>query len=417
MRTLNRIRNSGFLPWLRSMLPHRLVNLLVHLPVAWLANFYYGFPAKRLEVIGVTGTKGKTSTTHLLYHILKKSGRRVALISSLGAFIGNARVDTGLHVTNPAPFVLQRLLAKAVLNGKRIVILEVTSHGLDQYRNWGIHFALALFTHLKSDHLRYHGGIVGYRRSKAKLIKQSQSTLLNSRDPSLSFLQAQAKRWGIRYAIYRPRSEDFFDQNREAAIAAASELGVSPRQARLALADFPGVTGRMEVVHSGKFMVVIDFAHTPDSLEAALMALRRRVSKGRLIAVFGCAGERDPGRRKMGAVAARHSELFIITAEDPRTESVEAIMEEIAGYARNAGAEELTKDESLNQAPRRKRAVFVRIPNRKEAIVTAIGVAGPGDVVGLFGKGHERSMCFGRTEYPWSEHQVVIDALKKRGIR
>lgn len=414
-RMVVRMRDSRGFRWMRTRFPQRLVNLTIHLPVAILSNLFYGFPGRKLNVVGITGTKGKTTTAHLLYHILHESGRNTALISTLGAKIGGAHIDTGLHVTNPAPPALQRLLKHALKRGSQIAILELTSHGLDQYRDWGIPIALALFTHVRNDHLRYHGGVEGYRRAKAKLIKQARIALFNSLDPSLPFLRSVAKHEGVEYAIYRPKRDDFDAQNREAAIAAAVKMGVKRSQAAQFLKSFPGVEGRMEVVHAGDFTVIVDFAHTPESLEAALRSLRLRVGKdGRLIAVFGCAGERDPGRRKMGAVAARLADIFIITAEDPRTESVEEISHEIAAHARGSGAYEVDPGELTN--PKRAleaRSTFTRIPDRREAIAAAIHLARSGDVIGLFGKGHEKSMCFGTTEIPWSEHAVVREALKK----
>lgn len=413
-RMVDRMRDSRGFKWMRTRFPQRLVNLTIHLPVAILANLFYGFPGRKLNVVGITGTKGKTTTAHLLYHILHESGRKTALISTLGAKIGAAHIDTGLHVTNPAPPALQRLLKRALQSGSQIAILELTSHGLDQYRDWGIPFALALFTHVRNDHLRYHGGREGYRRAKAKLIKQARMALFNSLDPSLPFLRSVARQDGVRYAIYRPKRDDFDVQNREAAIAGAVKMGVKRSQAAQALKSFPGIKGRMEAVYAGDFTVIVDFAHTPESLEAALNSLRSRIGKdGRLIAVFGCAGGRDPGRRKMGAVAARLADIFIITAEDPRTESVEEISHEIAAHARGSGANEVDPGELANQRRTLEaRSTFTRIPDRRAAIAAAIHLAQSGDVIGLFGKGHEQSMCYGHVEYPWSEHEAVRQALK-----
>ena len=155
----------------------------------------------------------------------------------------------------------------------------------------------------------------------------------------------------------------------------------------------------METIFDDKFKIIIDFAHTPESLQAALREIKLNLKKGgKLIAVFGCAGERDHGRRRMGAVAARSADFFVVSAEDPRTESVEAISQEIADYAVKAGAIEEKN--------------FIRIPDRQEAINFAVKMAKTGDVVGLFGKGHEKSMCFGKTETPWNEHEAVKKALK-----
>lgn len=406
---------SRVLPdWIRRWIPNSWLNTIYHFPKAVLANLIEGFPAAKLDVIGITGTKGKTTTAHLLHHIISASGRRAVLISTLGAYFDTRKVDTGSHVTNPGPFLLQRLLSRAVQEGYKLVILEVTSQGLAQYRNWGIGFRLGLFTHIHADHLGYHGGIAPYRKAKARLIGQSKRILVNASDPAVEFLKSVAQQKHVPITVYRPRTRDVQSQNRAAAIAAASALGIPRNQAVAALQSFPGVSGRLEVVKDSPFTVVIDFAHTPESLSLALRELRNRVRKGgRLIAVFGCAGERDPGRRRMGAVAARLADFFIVTVEDPRTEGVEKISQEIASYAIEAGAVETT--DTRVQPGHNRRVQFARIPDRQQAVSTAIKMARRGDVVGLFGKGHERSMCFGKTEVYWSEHEAVKQAFRKRG--
>lgn len=414
LRIWKALRYSKPVVWFRNKLPDSVVNLGLHLPKAILANFIYGFPSKKLSLIGVTGTKGKTSVAHLIHHILVRANRKVGLISTLGAFFNAQEIDTGLHVTNPDPFALQRLLRQAVNQGLDFVVLEVTSQGLAQFRNFGLHFRLAVFTQVRSDHLEYHGSEEAYLKAKAKLIKMSDKALLNAADPGLNSLLHEARVYGVPTLIYRGDSR-FKSQNYEAAIAAAAELGIAKDKARKALSSFPGVVGRMEIIKAKPFTIVIDFAHTPDSLEAALTELRPLVKRGgRLIAVFGCAGERDPGRRKMGAVAAKLTDFFIITAEDPRDEGVEKISEEIAHYARAEGARELSigKAERLSLA---RQINFIRLPDRQAAINFALENAVPGDVVGLFGKGHEQSMCFGREEHPWSETEAVKKALRKRG--
>jgi UDP-N-acetylmuramoyl-L-alanyl-D-glutamate--2,6-diaminopimelate ligase len=253
---------------------------------------------------------------------------------------------------------------------------------------------VAVITNIYPDHLDYHGTMEKYVVTKAKIIRQAE-TVVVPRD-----FRFQTSDFGAR--IIRSESDgSIVSSNEAAAVGAVKVLGVPPAEAKKALEDFGGVEGRMEVVYRNKFLVVIDFAHTPESLAAALGSLRKLVGKnGRLMAVFGCAGERDHGRRRMGEVAAKMADFFVITAEDPRSEKVAEISEEIAGYAVNAGAVE-GKD-------------FIRIPDRQEAIDKAISLAKPKDVVGLFGKGHEKSMCYRREERPWSEHEAVKKALENQ---
>lgn len=387
-------------------------NYLWHLPKAMIASMIYSFPTTELVVIGVTGTKGKTTTSHLIYHILKETGHKVGLISSIGAFLNNEQIDTGLHVTTPEPFELQRLLRMAVQKGMNEMVLEVTSNGLDQFRVWGIPFRVSVITNVYSDHLDYHKTVENYIATKAKLISLSEETVINESINHRADLERVAKVHRKRLHFFAPHSS-FEDTNRETAITVTSLLGVLKEDALRSLRTFPGVPGRMEIIKKNPFMVVIDFAHTPESLNAALQELRMSVKKsGRLIAVFGCAGQRDPGRRRMGAVAAKFADFFVVTAEDPRTEKVEEISEEIAGYAVKAGAFELfDKARPFEQKAEPLHVEFVRIPDRQEAIMYAIKIAKSGDVVGLFGKGHEESMCFGNSERPWSEHDAVHRAL------
>lgn len=346
-----------------GLIRQRLINLFWHLPQAILANLIYGFPGRKLVVIGITGTSGKTSVSHLLHHILTQNKYKAALFSTVSV--------PGLHVTNPEPFTLQKLLKKCLQQGNTHVVLEVTSHGLDQYRNWGIKFAYGLITNITHEHLDYHKTFANYRQAKLKLLKLSQTPV--------SFTQ----------------SEDFRKANINAASAIALKLGLKQATINRSIKTYPGVPGRMEVIQNIPFQIVIDFAHKPDALEKALKALRTQTKK-RLICVFGCAGLRDTLKRPiMGEISSRLADTTILTAEDPRTEDVNQIIKEIkAGWK-----------------PTKTNKLYLQ-PDRQQAINLAIKLARPGDTVALFGKAHEKSMCFGTIETDWSEHQAVRKALK-----
>lgn len=367
----------------------KLKNYFYHFPKAILANFIYGFPSRKLFVIGITGTKGKTSVAHQIQHLLKTNNKKSTLISTISA--------PGLHVTTPSSLALQKLIKQAVDSRKKYLVLEVTSHALDQYRIWGIKFNLAIFTQITRDHLYYHQTLSQYRQAKAKLIRQAKFSLFNSQDLSLKFLEIFAKKYKRPYQIYQTQDQNFVKQNQSAVKAIAKKIGFNNQTALQAIKTFTGIPGRVELVYNKEFKVYIDFAHTSHSLEAVLKYLRPQTKK-RLIAVFGCAGERDHTRRKMGFVAGKLADFIIITAEDPRTESAKKICQEIAQWAKKAGAKQI-KD-------------FLIIPDRQQAINHAISLAKPGDVIGLFGKGHEKSMCFGKIEQPWSEHEAFKKALK-----
>jgi len=341
-------------------LKQNLINWFWHLPQAILANLIYGFPSRKLIVIGITGTSGKTSVSHLLYHILKTNNFKVVLLSTITV--------PGLHVTNPEPFILQKLLFQAKKNHKKYVILEVTSHGLDQFRNWGIRFSYGLITNITHEHLDYHKTFEHYRRTKLKLLSQS------------------------RVKVNFKAVKDFTQSNINAATAIALKLGLPLAKIKAAVKTFPGVPGRMEIIQSKPFKVVIDFAHKPDALEKALIYLRP-LTKRKLIAVFGCAGLRDRLKRPiMGEISSRLADITVLTSEDPRTEDPNQIIQEIrAGF-------------------KLKKPLYLQ-PDRQKAINLAVKLAKAGDTVVFFGKGHEKSMCFGKIEHPWSEHQAVKKAL------
>lgn len=391
---------------------------LYHLLRSFLASVYFGFPSKKLTVIGVTGTDGKTTTTNMIYHILKLEGKKVSMISSVNAIIGKVALDTGFHVTTPDPWQVQKLLKKAVDSGQEYFVLEATSHGLDQNRIANIDFKVAVITNITHEHLDYHGSWENYSKSKGKLFENAQISILNLDDSSYTLLKKNAGGKVITYS--KSMNADFNLKeypinlkipgaynlsNALAASAAASTLGISKSKILKALSNFEGVSGRMEKIDAGQnFAAIVDFAHTPNSLKQALKSLRESIRSNRsskLIAVFGAAGERDREKRpKMGEVAAEYADITILTAEDPRSERVEDISEQIA-----KGLTKLGKRESKD---------FFKINDRKEAIQFAVNLANTKDIVVTFGKSHEKSMCFGKTEYPWDEFEEFKKAIKNK---
>jgi len=417
---------------LRSLVPNSLVNTFWHLPKAALANLVYGFPGKKLKVIGVTGTDGKTTTATLIHYILDYAGKKVALISTVSAKIGKKEIDTGFHVTTPDPFVLQKLLKKILKKGYEYLVLESTSHGFAQHRLWGIDFLAGVVTNITEDHFLYHKIWQNYALAKAKLFKNTKYSILNIEDGSYSFLKTKAagkiityglKKGDFNLAGFKFRSRlpgDFNKLNCLGAAAVTNALGIDKQKIKKALADFPGVKGRMQMMQRVPFKIVVDFAHTPNALKQALKALRGQVGKnGRLISIFGCAGLRDRNRRKMGMVSAQLADITVVTAEDPRTERIEKISEEIASWAKKGGAKEIKVSSRACRFPKpsllvkKPFPIFVKIPDRGEAIEFAIKIAKKGDVVGIFGKGHERSMCFGTVEKPWSDQEAIKKILEK----
>lgn len=407
--------------WLkiRHLIPNWMVNSYFHLPVAFLAAFTYRYSGRHLKIIGVTGTDGKTTTATLIYQILLQAEKKVALISTVSAKIGKKEIPTGFHVTSPHPWKLQALLKKIADQDYEYLVLEVTSHGLDQYRVFGINFLVGVITNVTHEHLDYHGTYQNYLRAKARLFGSVKIAVLNRDDRFYQTLLTKAKRnkqtqlvtYGIKNtADFNPKKFQFktslpgeYNQyNCLAAIAATSSLGIPAEKIRKTMAAFKEVKGRMEKIDEGQdFQVIVDFAHTSNGLKNLLETLRK-FKPHRLIAVFGCAGLRDARKRPiMGRIATLLANISILTAEDSRTEDVNKIIDQIAQGCQKAGGVE---DKN-----------FFRIPDRSEAIKFAIQkLAKKGDIVVICGKGHEQSMCFGTTEHPWSDQKEARKALKEK---
>lgn len=391
------------------LLRNWLVNHLFHLPIALGAVVFYGFPANNLKVIGVTGTDGKTTTSTLIYEILKRAGKKTALISTVSAKIGKSDLPTGLHVTTPNPWEMQRLLKLIADKNYQYVVIESTSHGLDQFRLLGCNFYLGVMTNITHEHLDYHKTLKNYLQAKAKLFKKTKINILNKDDKSYRYLKSSIPGKIVTYALhkadYTPKNfpfitkliGDYNQYNCLAAIAATKVLGISDQVIRQTIRNFSGVIGRMdEIINKKQIRIFVDFAHTPNGLLNALKTLKRLDPK-KLIAVFGTAGLRDHSKRpKMGQIACDLADRVILTAEDPRTENVLTIINEI------------------KKGCRRQNKIIIE-PDRQKAIDIAINqIARKGDLVGIFGKGHEKSMCFGTKELPWSDHQAVNKALSER---
>jgi UDP-N-acetylmuramoyl-L-alanyl-D-glutamate--2,6-diaminopimelate ligase len=400
---------------LRALIPNEVVNLFKHLPSAVLANIIHGFPSRGMKFIGVTGTDGKTTTTNMIYRILKDAGLKVAMVSTINAEINGERIDTGFHVTNPDYFLLQKLINRAKNAGTEIFVLEVTSHGLDQFRTWGINFEVGVITNITSEHLDYHKTWQNYFRSKSKLIKNANWAVLNREEDHFDLLKSLAR--GSVLTFGKTDKSDFNPEitkfklklpgefnvlNALAAIAATSIFQVDTSSAVKTLENFSNLEGRMqEVENKLGIKIVIDFAHTANALENALKTLRNE-GHGKLISVFGCAGLRDVKKRPlMGEISAILADITVITAEDPRGEIDEINKQILEGVKKGGG----------------KIGENVYIENdRQKAIELAITkLARKGDTVGIFGKGHEKSNNIdGRVELPWSDQDAVRKVLNER---
>lgn len=427
--------------------------------LAWLAAAWEGFPSRDLVVIGITGTDGKTSTAGILFEVLRAAGLRAGLLSTIRAVIGDAEEPLALHVTTPEAPVVQRYLRRMVDAGLTHVVLETTSHALAQSRVAAVAFDVAVVTNITHEHLDYHGSYEAYFAAKRRLFAalldeplrlpssnpfktaMPRTAVLNADDasyaPLLAFLAGQpvaTRAYGLRpdaaplaawaeaiayepdatrltlrlrdeppQPVTSPLVGEFNVYNMLAAAATAAALGLPGATIAAGLAAVRGLSGRMERIDRGQpYLVIVDFAHTPNALDRAIAAARRMAGEGgRVIAVFGSAGKRDVAKRRlMAEVSARAADLTVLTAEDPRTESLAGILAMMAAAAEAAGG--------------REGETFWRAADRGRAIYFALSLARPGDVVLLCGKGHEQSMAFGATEYPWDDRRAAAVALEAR---
>ncbi len=416
------------------------------LALAYLSAAFYDFPARSLLMLGVTGTDGKTTTANMIFNILEAASLPVGMVSTVNAVIGDEKLDTGFHVTTPDAAHIQYYLSRMRDAGLTHVVLETTSHGLEQERVAACDFDIAVVTNIADEHLDYHGTYGAYREAKAKLFtglefshrklfNPPRGAVLNKDDDSFKYLSKITKAPQISYsngveadvsAIYITESSDgisfvakgndlkgekfsiplfsplvgFYNVSNVLAAAAATKgiLGLNETAIQKGINNLKFIPGRMEKIEMGQnFIAIVDFAHTPNALKNALEAGRRFV-EGKVIAIFGSAGLRDKRKRRMMAeISADLADLTVLTAEDPRTESLDDILDEMAGgLAAKNGVEGKT---------------FWRIPDRGEAIRFGLNLAQKGDLVIACGKGHEQSMCFGEIEYRWDDRTAMRAAL------
>lgn len=400
-----------------------------HLFQAILALLLYRFPSRGMTIIGVTGTDGKTTTANLIYHALITAGEKAALISTVGAVINGKKSDLGFHITTPGRFTVQSYLQKAKRAGVKYVVLESTSHALDQHRVYGIPFAVGVLTNVTREHLDYHKTYQRYVHAKAKLLKNSKVAIINKDDQSYQQLKKhELKNREKRVVTYGMKKDSninphtfpfktkligkFNLYNCLAAIAVLRELHFSDDVIRKGIATFTPPQGRQEIVYQKEFTVINDFAHTPNSFLSVLPEVKK-ITKNRLIHVFGCAAKRDTFKRpEMGKLSSDYADIIILTSEDPRNEPIEKINGEILKGIKSS---RFAVHSSQNVSDLKKDGKYVfQIPDRKEAIAFAIALAQKGDVVLLTGKGSEKSINYGRGEEPWDETGIAQAAVRDR---
>jgi UDP-N-acetylmuramoyl-L-alanyl-D-glutamate--2,6-diaminopimelate ligase len=418
----------------------------VRVALADLACAYYDYPAQKLCTIGVTGTDGKTTTSNLISKILENAGKQTGLMATTNFRINGQEWDNTTRQSTLEALEIQQFLRRMLDEGVTHAVIESTSHGLELQRVRGCAFDIGVVTNITHEHLDFHKTIEAYRRAKARLFEMldperdkglgiKPSAILNRDDVSYEILKPycqvpildygfdetaavravdiELKAHGTRFRVVLPTTETMIEtrlvgrfnvSNCLAAIAATYCLGVEPDKIAGGLAKVTGVTGRMETIDEGQpFTVVVDYAHTPDSLEKVL-AILRPLTSHRLMVVFGSAGERDRQKRPiMGRIAAQKADFFVITDEDPREEDRESILREIAEGAEGVG--------------KRQGKDFLCIADRRQAIAAAFVQAKPGDTILLAGKGHEQSILVGKGKIPWDERRIAHEELQKLQLK
>lgn len=392
-----------------------------------LAASYYGNPQKKLKMIGVTGTNGKTTVAHIVRHIAAQSGEKCALIGTAGIDLCGTEYQSDKDIpTTPRPMELFRFLSEAVKNGATCCSIEASSQALAQQRLYGVRFAAAIFTNLTQDHLDFHGTMEKYYQAKKLLFSQCDVAIINVDDKygkrlydeigcnKVSYSTKDAADYysvniktnptSLSYWLSSAKAEKSFPikfgmpgvfnvYNSLAAAAACCETGTDIAECAAALKSFAGVRGRCEVIHSGKFTVICDYAHTADALEKILKAVKA-FAEGRIICLFGAAGERDADKRPdMGTVVGKNADIAILTSDNPRFEDPMKIIGDV--------------EKGLDKTMIKYRS----IENRREAIEYALSIAEEKDIVLLCGKGHENYQVYRDDYMHFDEHEIVKEIL------
>ena len=398
------------------------------LGLALASRNFFGEPAREMTLIGITGTSGKTSSSYLVKHMLEtKLPAKVGLIGTNGHMIGEEFLRS--EFTTPESYDLQKLFRRMADAGCTHVVMEVSSHSLALERVGGVHFDVALYTNLSQDHLDFHHTMEEYAAAKKKIFSMCSAACVNADDAWANFMTEDADCPVLRFGIGNDDADlraekvrlsashvqfeaDFAGEKAETSLAIPGlfsvhnalgvmavglVLGLSLEDCAAAMRDARGVKGRLESVPTdGDYSIIIDYSHKPDALENVLKTLRP-VTRGRLIVLFGCGGDRDRLKRPiMGAIAADNADLCIITSDNPRTEDPETIIDEIM------------------EGTRGKATPVLRICDRREAIRTAIDKARAGDVILLAGKGHEDYQIVGHEKHHMDEREIVAEHIKMR---
>ncbi|MBD3282327.1 MAG: UDP-N-acetylmuramyl-tripeptide synthetase [Candidatus Portnoybacteria bacterium] len=405
---------------IKKLIPKSVLNLY-HLSLVWLGSFLYNHPSKKLTIIGITGTGGKSTTVHLATQVLEKAfPGQIASLSSIRFKAGKEEWPNMLKMTMPGRMKIQKFLKKAVKNHCKYAVLEVTSEGIKQNRHRFIEFNGAVFTNLSKEHIEAHKGFENYKKAKGELFKalneskkQNKFAIINIDDPNAQYFLNIFKGKTYTYAVKNkqanitpekinietPLPGEFNKYNSLAAAAIGISQGIGTKEIIEALKEVREVPGRMELAIGYPFKVFVDYAHTPDSLEKVYTTIKEsdlNNNNSKLICVLGsCGGGRDKWKRpEMGKIASDNCNKIILTNEDPYDENPEKIIQEVKKGIQNPETE--------------------IIIDRRKAINKALSLAKTGDVVAITGKGSEPWMCVaGNKKIPWDDRKIAKEEYKK----
>ena len=387
------------------------------------AGFKYHWPGKKLRVIGVTGTNGKTTTCFMVWHMLNQAGFKTGLMTTVAWGVDKLTPELG-HMTTVDSFTLNQRIATIASTGAEFLVLEITSHALAEFRTLGIPIEIAVFTNLTHEHLDYHKTITRYRNAKGKLFSHAKFSILNADDKATLYYKTISKKYityGIKNGKYRAKNiklatsgvkyscgdinietqipGEFNVYNSLAAALVGKQLGLSNQQIESGIKSLDAVEGRMNIIDEGQpFTVIVDYAHAPDAIEKVFDSVAGH--KGKIISVHGGAGRRDPSTRPIrGAILAKYSDIVIITEDDSRDEGPEKIA---AGFIEGAVKQGKVLGKDL-----------IKELDRKKAITIALEKAKPGDLVLVLGKGHEKTILRADGPHDFEDIKVVRNLLKK----
>lgn len=427
---------------MKKLIPQKFKNLY-HLFQSILANIWFGFPSRKIKVIGVTGTDGKTTTVQMIGKVLEESGKKVALASTINFKIGSQEKVNATKFTTLSSFKVQEFIFKAVKSGCQYLILETSSHSLDQYRVWGIKYDTAVITNITREHLDYHKTMGQYRKAKMLLFKNARTVVVNmdmekpedflefeneekyiyttevknsppkvdpprtgkfkiikAKNIELGLVGSKYQIQDIKYHLHLPG--EFNIENALAAICVGLAYGVNLETSARALEKIQGVPGRLEKVPNDRGLeIIVDYAVTPNALEklySLISEAKKTKNLGNIIAIFGSCGERDRGKRPiMGKIVSHYADYVIVTNEDPYGEDPKQIINEVF-----SGVKDKIEGENC-----------WRIMDRREAIKKALRLAKRGDAVIVSGKGAEETMAMGKERIPWNDKKVILEELKE----